>query len=234
MRAPGPLVASGRDCDIYEYGDGLVLRRSRAGHSMAMEARVMEYARGHGFPVPAVHDISDDGTDLVMQRIGGLSMVEDLGRRPWTLKRHGKVLADLHKRLHGIPAPDWMEEAPVGSGAQLVHFDLHPLNVMLAPTGPVVIDWPNARRGDGCADVAVSWVLIAVGAIPGGRIKAAAMGLGRSVLVNSMLGEFDMDAVRATVPAVVRWKMTDDHMSATERDAMQALAAKVAPHPDGR
>jgi aminoglycoside phosphotransferase (APT) family kinase protein len=113
-----------------------------------------------------------------------------------------------------------------------VHFDLHPLNVLVTPTGPVVIDWPNAGRGDGCADVAVTWVLIQAGAIPAGRIKARAMGLGRSMLARSILGQFDTAAVRATIPEVVRWKLTDPHMSASEREVMQALAVEVVRHPD--
>ena len=82
---PGALLASGRDSDIFEYGDGLVLRRSRAGRSMATEARIMEYARQHGYPVPAVDELSDDGTDLVMERLDGLSMVAVLDKQPWTL-----------------------------------------------------------------------------------------------------------------------------------------------------
>jgi tRNA A-37 threonylcarbamoyl transferase component Bud32 len=52
---------------------GLVLRRSRHGRSMAGEARIMEYVRQHGYPVPAVEQVSDDGTELVMQRIDGPS-----------------------------------------------------------------------------------------------------------------------------------------------------------------
>ncbi|MGA3148890.1 MAG: phosphotransferase, partial [Acidimicrobiales bacterium] len=108
MRTPGPLLASGRDADIYECGQGLVLRRSRAGRSMAAEARVMDWVRGHGYPVPAVEEISEDGTDLIMERIAGPSMVTVLGRRPWTLGQQGRSLADLHKRLHEIPVPEWI------------------------------------------------------------------------------------------------------------------------------
>jgi aminoglycoside phosphotransferase len=70
---------------------------------MAGEARTMDYLRSHGYPVPAVEEISDDGTDLVMERIDGRSMVEDMGHRPWTIRRQGAVLADLHRRLHAIP-----------------------------------------------------------------------------------------------------------------------------------
>ena len=106
MRQAGERLASGRDSDIFECGDGLVLRRSRAGTSMAVEARTMEYARGHGFPVPAVHEVSEDGTELVMERIDGTTMLAVLGRQPWTIPGQGAVLAELHERLHEIPAPD--------------------------------------------------------------------------------------------------------------------------------
>ena len=63
MKGPGPLLATGRDSDIFEYGPGLVLRRSREGHSMAMEARTMAFMREQGYPVPAVEELSDDGFD---------------------------------------------------------------------------------------------------------------------------------------------------------------------------
>ena len=45
-------------------------------------------------------------------------------------------------------------------GDRLVHLDLHPMNVMITPTGPIVIDWPNAARGDPLTDVAVTLVLL--------------------------------------------------------------------------
>ena len=193
---------------------------------MATEARTMDYARQHGYPVPAVHELSDDGTDLVMERIDGPSMVTVLGRRPWTLRRQGAVLADLHERLHEIPAPHWLTDAPCGHGDRLVHLDLHPLNVLLARTGPVVIDWPNAVRGDGNTDVALTWVLIAGGGIPGGGLKAALMGKGRAVLSGSFLKRFDLPAVKAQLSDVVAWKSTDPHMSAVEQAAMRSLAQR--------
>ena len=79
---PGPLLAAGRDADIFEYGPGLVLRRSREGRSMAMEARVMEYVRSQGFPVPAVEEVSDDGLSMVIERIEGTDMVATMTKRP--------------------------------------------------------------------------------------------------------------------------------------------------------
>lgn len=34
----------------------------------------------------------------------------------------------------------------MGEGDKVVHLDLHPLNVIIGPKGPVVIDWTGASR----------------------------------------------------------------------------------------
>ncbi len=213
-------MASGRDADIFAFGDRLVLRRSRQGRSMMAEAKTMEYARGHGYPVPAVDHLSDDGTDLVMERVDGPSMVEALVRKPWTIRATGTLLGDLHRRLHEIPAPDWLPAGPGTAGTSLLHLDLHPLNVLLGPAGPVVIDWTNAKVGAGATDVALSWVLMMAGEIPGSRLKAAVMGRARGALLAGFLSAFDLAPVRASLRAVVEWKVKDPHMSETEQRRM--------------
>jgi aminoglycoside phosphotransferase (APT) family kinase protein len=218
------LLATGRDSDIFEYGDGLVLRRSRRGRSMETEARTMEHARSHGFPVPAVSEISDDGTDLVLERVDGPSMVEVLSRRPWSLSRQGGILAELHHRLHQIPAPDWLAAGPGGEGDRLLHLDLHPLNVMLGSRGPVVIDWPNAARGTAATDVALTWILLAAGEIPTSRIKGAVLGRGRTIFLKSFLQHFDLSGIKGELRRVVEWKVQDPNMSAAEQAAMWRVA----------
>jgi aminoglycoside phosphotransferase (APT) family kinase protein len=227
MTGIGPLIASGRDADIFSYGDTLVLRRSRAGRSMVFEAGVMEYVRRHGYPVPAIDHLSDDGTDMVMEKIDGVSMVEVLGKKPWTLKANGALLGDLHRRLHQIPAPDAMAPAPGAPGTALLHLDLHPLNVLLAPSGPVVIDWPNARAGDPATDVALTWVLMTAGEIPGNRLKAVLMGRARGILVSGFLAGFDRGPVTAALRRVVDWKVTDPHISAAEQRRMWNVVARA-------
>ena len=226
MKEPGPLLASGRDSDIFAYGPDLVLRRSRNGRSLAVEARTMDYVRAQGYPVPAIAEISDDGADLVMERIEGPILLDAIGRRPWTIRQRGAQLADLHRRLHEIAAPDWVGDAPAGHGDRLVHLDLHPLNIILSSRGPVVIDWPNAARGTGEVDVAVTWVLLVSGSIPAGRVKSALMGMGRSMLVNAFLTPFDLAPVRELLAGVVEWKVKDVNMTPQEQQAMWALVRR--------
>jgi aminoglycoside phosphotransferase (APT) family kinase protein len=220
VKKPGSMLASGRDADIFEYGPKSVLRRSRNGRSMVSEARIMEYARAKGYPVPAVEEVSDDGSDMVMERIDGADMLGSLSRRPWTIGRQGKVLADLHLRLHEIPAPDWLPAAAAGAGDRLLHLDLHPLNVILSPKGPVVIDWTNARRGDPSSDVALTWVLIAAGEAPSNWIVNAVSGHARSILIANFLAGFDREEVTRHLSDVVKWKVLDPHMSDKEQAGM--------------
>jgi aminoglycoside phosphotransferase (APT) family kinase protein len=217
---PGPLLAAGREADIFEYGPGLVLRRSREGRSLTEEARVMEYVRSQGYPVPAVEEVSDDGSDMVMERIEGIDMVAAITKRPWTIPRQGRVLADLHRQLHELTAPDWLRDAPVGRGDRVLHLDLHPLNVMIGRRGPVVIDWTGACRGDPAVDVGLAWVLMTAGDVPTGRLLGMILGRARSVLVKNFLGSFDVGVVKQSLGDVVAWKTSDPHMSVSEQDRM--------------
>ena len=223
---PRPLLASGRDCDIFAYGPGLVLRRSRLGRTLEPEARIMEYARRHGYPVPAVDHVSADGTELVMQRIDGPSMVGAIKRRPWTVRRLGSLLAALHRRLHDIPAPDFVPAAPIGEGDRLLHLDLHPLNVLIGPDGPVVIDWSGAASGDPALDVGIAWVLMAAGEVPAARWKRPLTAYARARLVSSFLAGVSVPSA-AALRDLVEWKATDPNMTAAEIARMQRVAGDV-------
>ena len=126
------LIASGRASEIFDLGDGRVLRRFKAGGDPAREALVMEHARSHGYPVPRVLDVTPDA--LVLERVTGPTMSRELRRRPWRLGRDAALLASLHERLHRVAAPDGL--AGLGAGDRLLHLDLHPDNVILSARRP--------------------------------------------------------------------------------------------------
>lgn len=187
----------------------------------------MAYLHDHGYPVPAVHDVSDDERDLVMERVDGPTMVDHLASRPWEIRRQGRSLAHLHRALHSIPAPDFLGRAAVGTGEAIVHMDLHPLNVLVGPHGPVVIDWTNAGRGDPMVDMGLAYVLMSVGTIPGGRVMRKALGLGRAQLLGSFLGGADRAAVNPHLREIVAWKAQDANMSPEEVGAMWELVGRA-------
>src|SRR5205085_12360100 len=201
----GPLLASGRDADIFAYGPGLVVRRSRRGRSMEREAKVMQYVAARGVPVPRVEDVRAGGTELVMERIDGPTMLDALFRRPWTLRRNAERLAMLHQRLHEIAAPGWLESFLDGNVC-VVHLDLHPLNVVLSPNGPVLLDWTNARAGAADVDVAVTRLVLAAAELRDTGVRAAAVRVTRTMFLRAFVRHFALAGVRAWLPAVAAWK----------------------------
>lgn len=107
----------GRNADVYDIGEGRVLRRYRDGRPaefVAREAEVMAHARAHGVPVPEVFDVS--GCDIVMERAAGPTMLEVLARQPWTVGAQARLLARMHAAVHQVPALDWLP-APFGNAA---------------------------------------------------------------------------------------------------------------------
>jgi tRNA A-37 threonylcarbamoyl transferase component Bud32 len=190
---------------------------------MAHEARIMEYVRARGYPVPAVQEVSDDGLRLVMQRIDGLNMVDTLVKRPWAVRHYGRLLADLHHSLHALSTPEWLPASAIGEGNRIVHLDLHPLNVIMSPTGPVVIDWTNARRGDPATDLALTWVLLEAGSVSTNRVVGAVLGRARRLLTDAFLGSVDAADLERSLRSVVTWKVHDPNMSAEEQAGMWRL-----------
>ena len=222
---PGPLLASGRDGDIFEFGPRLVLRRARSGRVIEPEARTIAYAREHGYPVPEIHEVRAGGTEIVMERIDGPMMMDAMIRKPWRMGRYTRMLADLHDRLHVIPAPDWLPV--IDDGDRLLHLDLHPMNVMLTASGPIVIDWPNAARGDALTDVASTIVLLTCPRMPGSRLVNAAATPFRALLARGFAKHYRGRALDERLAFAGEMKTFDRNMSPEEVAACLRLAARA-------
>ncbi|HET9727842.1 MAG TPA: phosphotransferase [Acidimicrobiia bacterium] len=228
---PGRLLASGRDGDIFEYGPNLVLRKTRDGRSIAHEARIMEYVAEHGYPVPAIEEVRADGTEIVMERVDGPQMLDTGAAALVRLPRMLRTLADLHDQLHEIPAPPWLERA-LGKGDRLLHLDLHPLNVLMSPTrGPVVIDWPNASRGDPQLDVAMTYALLTCPRIPVPRLLEVALDAIRVGATNRFFARrYRGPSFADAVAFAAELKALDVNMAPDE----VARLLRLAQHPRGR
>ncbi len=216
---PGPLLASGRAADVYDIGDGKVLRRYRAARSdLEHEARVMRYVAERGYPVPQVHSV--DGTDLVMDRIDGVTMMEALEASPWKVVWYARVLAQLQRKLARIAAPDWML---AGTGdpdrpQSVLHLDLHPMNVMITRSGPVVIDWTNAAGGPGGFDGAITYVEMSTFSTSE-RVEQ----IGQQVLVRSFRRFRGASAIDPYIEAACDHRLKDPGTLPDERVAVAAM-----------
>jgi len=147
----------------------------------------------------------DGRPGLVYERIHGRVMLDQLTSRPWRSDHLAKQFAALHASTHdtaaaGLPAAKDGYRRAIGrttcilgtqrsaaaldridalpDGSSLCHGDMHPGNVMMAVSGPVVIDWMTARSGPAEADVARTLFLLAGSNVPGTypRIQRAVIG----------------------------------------------------------
>ncbi|MBV8950550.1 MAG: phosphotransferase, partial [Actinobacteria bacterium] len=211
--------------DVYALDGQRVLRRYRqcAPFQTEREARLIEHVRAHGFPTPAVHDVSE--TDLVFDRVDGPTMGDEMTRRPWAMDAHIRVLAQLHDRLHRLPAPEWLDHEPIGPGTSVVHLDLHPLNVLLSAAGPMVIDWTNAGRGPAGADVALTWVLLRTGVPDGHALMRVAAALGGRYVARRFARDADASgtAMRTHLEAAARYRLADPSLLEAERRTITRL-----------
>jgi len=223
---PGALVGAGRNADVYDVGGGRVLRRYRDGRDPAAvdrEAQVMAHARAHGVPVPEVFEVA--GSDIVMERVTGPTMLDVLGRRPWTLRRQARLLARLHQTVHQVPALPGFRVAGGDEdldGQVLIHRDLHPMNVILTSTGPVIIDWEGAARGPAMYDVAWTWAILTSSEVPGTGLAAAA--------VRGLQAQFTRSFARAAGPIDQAWRalavrdrLLDRNVLPAERTRLERL-----------
>jgi aminoglycoside phosphotransferase (APT) family kinase protein len=236
----GQKIAAGRDADVFEVGEPSerrVLRRYRNGRSSEREAEIMRQAAAHGYPVPAVYDVR--GIDMVMERVAGPTMLQELGQRPWTVVKHARTLAQLHRRLVRIPPLEWMQRYPPaateptvlaldGQGTTpssdvLLHLDLHPDNVILSPDGPVVIDWSSAKRGEVSAAVALTWVIMATSEVADLGVKRAVVLLLRRLLVSEFLRHSDRAGALRQLQAVAQVRINDRNVRASEQEAIRGL-----------
>lgn len=212
--ARGPLLGAGRSADVYAVGTDRVLRRYRDRDVDPREVLAMATAARAGFPVPRVYSVR--GPDLILARVDGPTMLDELSRADAPRVRAlAQQLAALHQQLHRVPAPiDF--PTPFGEGPALLHLDLHPQNVLLSSSGPMVIDWANAARGPASADVAVSAAIFESAEVPPEHEAR------RALLLATFLAEFDASEVAGFAQQAARYWLGQAHLTAGERATLAA------------
>jgi len=210
-----PPLASGRTADVFAVDEGRVLRRYRDGRDATAEAQVMAYLDDSGFPVPKVYAIN--GGDLVLERLAGPTMLQALAAGHIDPQSGARLLADLHRRLHELPARTGAQP-----GDRILHLDLHPDNVMLSSRGPVVIDWRNVAEGPADLDLAMSGLIMAQVAVDEAH---QLRGTARQMLVE-FLASAGGDP-RSQMDAAVAVRRADQALTATEIDRLEVAALLV-------
>jgi Ser/Thr protein kinase RdoA (MazF antagonist) len=132
---------------------------------------------------------------VVYERIEGPSLLNELATKPWKLVHYGRLLANLHVKVHDVPAPanletqrDWAKGGipetnkfskdlqqrilhlldSMPTGTQLCHGDFHPGNIIVTHRGLIIIDWMTATKGGASGDMARSTVILEAAKAPEG------------------------------------------------------------------
>ena len=188
--AVGRLLAAGNVAEVFEWGSRVVkLYRSPAAKQAAFrEAANQAAVETLGLPVPAVWGVQQigGGWGIVFDRVSGASFAERMRQDPTIVPQYLEILARLQARIHSHPAHQFagldarlatriaqtklLEEsrkqillgrlAKMPDGDRLCHGDFHPRNVLGEGPRPIIIDWPDACRGDPAADVCRSYLLL--------------------------------------------------------------------------
>jgi aminoglycoside phosphotransferase (APT) family kinase protein len=156
------------------------------------EAEHVEAVRAVGAPAPRLLGIEAVGgrAATVWEHVDGTSMWQRVVDRPELSGRMGRLLADVQLDLFDLVTPVTLPtqrdrlaskirraaehvEPSLGRALELLppragslrvcHGDIHPSNVILAPDGPVVVDWFDASRGEPVADIARTSLLLGDG-----------------------------------------------------------------------
>jgi aminoglycoside phosphotransferase (APT) family kinase protein len=153
------------------------------------EAEYAEAVRGAGAPAPRLLGLEQIGGRVasVWERVEGRSMWQHVVDRPDRSAELGRLLADVQLALFELVPPVTLPRQrdrlvskvrraaatvdaslaraldclpPQTTTPCLCHGDLHPSNVLLAPGGPMIVDWFDASRGDPLAEVARSLLML--------------------------------------------------------------------------
>lgn len=138
---------------------------------------------------------------LLMEHLAGQTCSRFLRTHPWLAGHVGEALATAQILIHSVPASvelqhasdDWIAWAEgerdlvdllrsVARHDRLVHFDLHPANVLWSG-GRIsgVLDWGNAQAGDPRADLARSIAFLHLMPLSRGPAGALATATRRSL-----------------------------------------------------
>ena len=198
------------------------------------ELRAAQSISATDLPTPKfLGEVTLDGRrGLVFERVDGRSMLSVLGSKPWLCVRLAHQFAELHARIHqqtvtGLPSlKEGLERtiremesltenvktaalahlADMPEGEALCHLDFHPDQVMLTVTGPVVIDWMNARAGQPAADVAYTLIMLRIGNVPDtGWFNRQLTNLLRGIFSRAYLQHYLMTNPSVTRASIDAW-----------------------------
>ncbi|WP_435612152.1 phosphotransferase family protein [Streptomyces sp. bgisy159] len=244
-----------------------VSRRGSGPDDWAFKAHVTAWDRGA--PVPRPHGPANIGGHygLVMERLEPSHLLHSMSTAPWSVMAAGRIMGTVHAAIHDVTAPAMLPTAhevvlshiacrqlprsarqilgelmrTLPTGNRLLHGDFNPANLLRRPASGewLAVDWSGAVRGNSAADVAITLVTIACGAIPESapRWACAAAPAGRWAFSRAYLNAYrarrslDLKAVRrwASVWRILRGATLDVNREVTCVPLRKARGGTMSP-----
>lgn len=186
------LLARGGQAEIYELDKDKVLRVLRNAEDekyLRAEMSIMQALNSKGKNVPKVYEyLTVNGMPaVVVERIHGITMTDDIKKNPLKLLNQADKLASLHlgiadsadglellsikKRAEFlIPKADMLDSetkefvlrvlSEMGDGKDICHGDFHPGNILISNGKYYIIDWFGATVGTKLSDIAHTYLLL--------------------------------------------------------------------------
>ena len=189
-----PLIARGGQADIYDYGNGKVIRVPRRPQDydrIRYEHKVYLPLSGSTVAAPKVYELIEvnGAPSIIMERILGISMMDQIKKQPQLIRWKAVDLANMHLGLLKVNAEAFMTNSKdqakycigksgslaedtkqvlldslghLPGGNFLCHGDFHPGNILHSNGKDYIIDWSGATKGDIVFDVAHTYILLRV------------------------------------------------------------------------
>lgn len=186
------LLAQGGQAEIYELDKDRiirVLRNTGEEEYLKVEMSIMKSLKEKGKAVPEVYEyLKIEGRpSLIMKRLNGDTMLDDIRKNPFHLLNQAQKLAELHievadsaeglrmvsindRAAHLIPKAEMLDNelkkfvfdvlGKLPRGNDICHGDFHPGNIIITGEQYYVIDWFGAALGEKLSDIAHTYLLL--------------------------------------------------------------------------
>lgn len=189
------MIGQGNTAEIYRLDDNKILKLFRSGLNKGIEREYQNgiFIQSILESVPKVYEMVEinNRNGIIYEEIHGTDLLKIMTGSLWKINKYAKKFAHYHLSIQK-PVSDniytvknkleedlrcvdalsdekkesirkYLKQLPEGN--VLCHFDFHPGNIMISNNKAIFLDWMTACRGDACADVARTCLLLKYGEV---------------------------------------------------------------------